>query len=137
MTDYALRGVFGNIIFPIRYHRYYSVSFQIQKGGGQLVFGELNSKRTFKHIREILLVCLSSGQKTTNQIASRTRINWRSVERHLTWLVGMGLVKEIFSSKFVRVFELSDQGMEYVKLLGIDPVINGKGHLIGRRMVKL
>ena len=80
-----------------------------------------NGKRTFKDLRTSILICLSSGQHTINEISYKTRINWKTVELHLTYLVGRRLVNEVLSSRDVRIFELSEDGKTYVRSLGIEP----------------
>ncbi|MBD3310771.1 ArsR family transcriptional regulator [Candidatus Woesearchaeota archaeon] len=72
-------------------------------------------KRTFEALRKMILLNLASGQKTVNQIAKETRINWKTVDNHLTYLIGKRLVTEIFSSEYVRIVELSDQGEKHVR----------------------
>ncbi|MBI3027815.1 ArsR family transcriptional regulator [Candidatus Woesearchaeota archaeon] len=72
-------------------------------------------KRTFIEIRNSILMSLASGQKTINQISSETGINWKTVERHLIYLNGKGWVHEVLSSSFVRVFELTDFGKDYLR----------------------
>ena len=67
-------------------------------------------KRTFDEIRYSILSSLIKGQKTINDISTRTKINWKTVEHHLTWLNGRGLVKEVFSSAYVRIFEITKSG---------------------------
>ena len=67
-------------------------------------------KRTFRELRYIILLVMMSGQQTTNQISIRTGINWRTVESHLTFLVGKGFVSEIFKSEYVRIFKLTEAG---------------------------
>lgn len=73
------------------------------------------SKRTFSELREIILLSLSKGQKTINQISSETGINWRTVENHLVHLVGKGLAREVVSSQYVRIFELSAFGKDHLR----------------------
>ena len=68
------------------------------------------SRRTFYKLRGVILCTLSKGRKTINQISSETGINWRTVELHLTYLAGKGLISEVFSSSYVRIFELSKDG---------------------------
>jgi predicted transcriptional regulator len=80
-----------------------------------------NGKRTFKDLRTFILICLSSGQHTINEISFKTKINWKTVELHLTYLVGRRLVNEVVSSKYVRIFELSEDGKTYIRSLGIEP----------------
>ena len=72
-------------------------------------------KRTFIKIRNSILLSLASGQKTINQISSETQINWKTVERHLVYLIGKGWAREAFSSAYVRIFELTAFGKDYVR----------------------
>ena len=72
-------------------------------------------KRTFIEIRNSILLSLASGQKTINQISNETEINWKTVERHLIYLMGKGWVREVFSSAYVRVFELTAFGKDYIR----------------------
>ncbi len=72
-------------------------------------------KRTFSEIRDIIFLTLSSGKKTINQISTESDINWRTVEKHLTYLIGKRYVNEIFSSEYVRIFELTPLGYEYTE----------------------
>ena len=72
------------------------------------------NKRTFERIRNSILIFLFNGQKTINQTAQGTGINWKTVENHLTYLLGKKLVTEIFSSKYVRIFELTSEGNSYL-----------------------
>lgn len=72
-------------------------------------------KRTFSKIRNSLLLSLASGQKTINQISSETSINWKTVEHHLIYLVGKGWAREAFSSTYVRIFELTAFGKDYLR----------------------
>ncbi|MBS3141950.1 PAS domain-containing protein [Candidatus Woesearchaeota archaeon] len=84
----------------IGYHGYYEPIEQ--QNGAQ--------KRTFTNIRTLLLADLAQGQRTINQIATNTGVNWKTVENHLIYLAGKKYIKEIFSSKFVRIFELTPEG---------------------------
>jgi predicted transcriptional regulator len=68
------------------------------------------SRRTFSILRSTIMLALSRGTKTINQIATETGINWRTVELHLTYLVGKGFAKEIFNSSYVRIFTLTEEG---------------------------
>ena len=72
-------------------------------------------KRTFIEIRNLILLSLSKGQKTINQISSETQTNWKTVERHLIYLTGKGWVREAFSSAYVRIFELTAFGKDYLR----------------------
>ena len=80
-------------------------------------------KRTFSELRKLILVTLLSGsQQTTNQISLNTGINWKTVEAHLTFLIGKGLVTEVLKSEYVRIFALTDEGRRHASTLnGIGP----------------
>lgn len=73
-----------------------------------------NGKRKFKEIRSDILKSLSNGQNTINHISNQTDINWKTVENHLVYLSGRGLASEVFSSEYVRIFELTEEGKDYV-----------------------
>ena len=73
------------------------------------------TKRTFVDIRNSILLSLASGQKTINQISSETEINWRTVDNHLVYLMGKLLVREAFTSSYVRIFELTAFGKDYLR----------------------
>ena len=74
-------------------------------------------KRTFIQLRNIIIATLSSSKKTINQIANDSGINWKTVEKHLTHLIGKKLVDEVFSSEYVRIFELTNIGRTHLELL--------------------
>ncbi len=74
-------------------------------------------RRTFKEIRDKILLSLGISKKTINQIAEEIGVNWKSVDNHLTYLLGKGMVELVFESDYTRVFDLSDKGREYVNLL--------------------
>jgi DNA-binding transcriptional ArsR family regulator len=74
-------------------------------------------KRRFTDLRDMILRTLSTGKKTVNQISSDSGINWRTVDNHLIYLIGKGLVRTVFSSPYVKIFELSEDGQGYVKHL--------------------
>ena len=76
---------------------------------------EISVKRTFYEIRNSILLSLATGQKTINQISSDTKINWRTVEHHLIYLSGKSLVREAFSSAYVRIYELTAFGKDHLR----------------------
>ena len=69
-------------------------------------------KRTFEQIRGLILEHLFHGQQTINQLAISTGVNWRSVRQHLAYLSYNGDVAEILHSEYVRIFRLTEQGMQ-------------------------
>ena len=77
-------------------------------------------KRTFEDIRTLILLSLASGQKTINQISQETKVNWRTVSNHLVHLSGKTLVREAFSSSYVRIFELTAFGKDHLRRNGVN-----------------
>ncbi len=80
-----------------------------------LITNGFAQKRKFIDIRNSILLSLASGQKTINQISIEAGINWKTVERHLTHLIGKGWVREVFSSAYVRIYELTAFGKDYLR----------------------
>ena len=81
-----------------------------------LINKEVNAiKRTFIEIRNSILLSLASGQKTINQISNETQINWKTVDNHLVYLVGKSLAREVFNSSYVRIYELTAFGKDYIR----------------------
>jgi len=72
-------------------------------------------KRRFRDIRVLILKSLYSERKTVNQISSETKINWKTVDNHLIYLIGKGLVEIVFSSPYVKIFELTETGKDYME----------------------
>ena len=71
-------------------------------------------KRTFESIRLLILSTLLTKRKTINQVAKDINVNWKTVENHLTYLIGKKKISEIFSSSYVRIFEITDLGKEFL-----------------------
>jgi predicted transcriptional regulator len=76
---------------------------------------EKREKRSFGEIRQEILSSLSKEKETINTISKKANTNWRTAENHLTYLSGRGLVNEAFSSEYVRIFEITDEGKEFLK----------------------
>lgn len=75
------------------------------------------TKRTFSDIRDLILVSLYDGKKTVNYLSAETNINWKTVDNHLIYLVGKGMAQVVFSSPYVKIFELTETGKDYVQHL--------------------
>jgi len=63
-------------------------------------------KRKFKEIRQIILKNFQKGERTVNEIAQSTGLTWRTVDNHLVYLIGKGLVEPVFVSAYVRIYRL-------------------------------
>src|SRR3989338_7296660 len=97
-----------------------------------MAISSVNGKRKFEEIRKEILICLSKGQMTVNEIATCSKINWKTVDNHLIYLSGKGYVKEVLNSTYVRIYELTEQGKTFIfnnvsKILKIQ---NNKKHAI-------
>lgn len=69
-------------------------------------------KRTYSELRLLLLNSLKNGEKTLNELSRVSGINWKTCDNHLIWLVGMEWVEEVFSSRYVRIFKITEKGKE-------------------------
>jgi len=72
-------------------------------------------KRTYTDLRVKILESIGNNKRTINDISRTTGINWKTVQRHLIYLKGSGYIVEVFSSPYVRIFELTDKGKEEIK----------------------
>jgi len=70
------------------------------------------TKRKFSDLRRLILETLIDGKKTVNQLSQDTGINWKTVDNHLIWLTGKGFVQIVFSSPYVKIFEITEKGKE-------------------------
>lgn len=76
----------------------------------------LMKKRRFKELRYSILYLLKNKKEfTLNQIARSAKINWKTVDNHITYLIGRGLVKEIFNSPYVRIVQITERGLAHLK----------------------
>ena len=73
---------------------------------------KIPTKRSFPKIRKSLLRGLSKGQKNLNELSIISKVNWRTTRNHMIYLVGMGYAREIFTSAQVRIFEITEKGLE-------------------------
>lgn len=65
-------------------------------------------KRKFTEIRKIILKDFSKGERTVNQIADSTGLTWRTVDNHIIYLIGKGLVEPVFISRYVKIYKLKE-----------------------------
>ncbi len=72
-------------------------------------------KRKFTDIRAMILKNLSKGKKTVNQTAQEAGINWKTVDNHIIWLLGKGFITEVFSSPYVKIYEINEKGKAHLK----------------------
>ena len=79
-----------------------------------MAISSVNGKRTFKHIRKEILLCMARGQMTINEVSNCAKINWKTVDNHLIYLTGRGLVREVLNSAYVRIYELTDEGKNFL-----------------------
>ena len=70
----------------------------------------MTKKRSFEDIRNNIVYSLDSGSKTVNEIAKATGINWRTVDNHLTHLMGRELVEKVLDTAYAKIFALSEDG---------------------------
>ena len=71
-------------------------------------------KRRFVVLQEILLSSLKNSPLTINELAYKSNINWNTTSNQLVLLKGHDLVDEIFTHKRLRIFKISDKGLDYL-----------------------
>lgn len=116
-------------IYPIMQHNklsgfFFSATKQSKYKNAQII-GEVQKgeqKRTFEELRKIIVLVLTHGRMTINQVSLKTGVNWKTVEKHLTFLIGKGYVEEVFSSEYVRIFELTQKGRTLVEKIRQDMI---------------
>ena len=74
--------------------------------------GEKQAKRGYSELRYLILNSLKNGEKSLNELSRDSGVNWKTCDNHLIWLIGMEWVEEVFSSKYVRIFKISEKGKE-------------------------
>ncbi len=79
-------------------------------------------KRTFKEIRKDILINLGSEVCSINYISKNINVNWRTVEKHLVYLVGRGYVEKIYSCEYVRLLKRTESGEALAILLESEDV---------------
>lgn len=67
-------------------------------------------KRRFRELQALILKSLKNRPLTLNEIASESGINWNSTARQIILLKGKDCVKEIFSHRRLRIFEITEKG---------------------------
>ena len=69
-------------------------------------------KRRYSKIRRALLKTLAAGQKNTSELATISKVNWKTTRNHLIFLIGMGYVRRVFDSPQVRIIEITEKGLK-------------------------
>jgi predicted transcriptional regulator len=73
------------------------------------------SRRKNKEIRDLILKSFKAMPKSIHELAISANINWRTTELHLNYLKGRELVKEVFTHRKLRIFEITKQGKEFLE----------------------
>lgn len=68
------------------------------------------TKRRFDELRLIILRGLVGGQKTVNQLSRDVGVNWRTVDNHIVHLIGRGFVAPVFTSPYVKIYQITEAG---------------------------
>jgi len=66
-------------------------------------------KRKFEVLRAQILKQLKKGDKTVNELATAIKTNWRTIDKHITFLVGKGKVEPVIQTKYVRIYRLAKE----------------------------
>jgi predicted transcriptional regulator len=85
-------------------------------------------RRTLKEIRKRILGSVHTGSQSIREISRTAGVDWYTVERQLTYLKGLGLVREVFRHKLLRLFTLTELGEEAAGHLGAQRSGKDKPH---------
>jgi len=72
-------------------------------------------KRTFDLLRLMILISLKEKPLTINQISRKTGINWRTVDNHITYLLGSCLLKQVMFCDYVKIVEITPAGLAHIE----------------------
>ena len=61
-------------------------------------------RKTYPKIRQLILNEFSKGERTVNEIAQNTGLTWRTVDGHIIWLIGKGIIEPVFVSSYVKIY---------------------------------
>lgn len=61
-------------------------------------------RKKYPQIRQLILNELLHGERTVNDISQKTGLTWRTVDLHLIYLIGKGLVEPVFISSYVKIY---------------------------------
>ena len=83
-----------------------------------MAFPSGGHKRSFDEIRIKLLKTLAENKKQTmNELAVNSGLCWKTVKTHIIYLKGKGFAKEVLSTPYVRIFEVTEKGEEESKII--------------------
>ena len=106
------------------------MGIRIQEAGGNppqpATIPTRQLRRAFSDIRLDLLRALSPGRSTVNDLSRRTNINWRTVDNHLVYLCGRGWAEKVFDSPYVKIFDITQEGTEYLAKMLARQELNSK-----------
>ena len=74
-------------------------------------------RRSNRKLRILILTSFQNQTLPIREISNRAGIDWYSTERHLTYLKGRDIVKEVFRHRLLRLFELTELGEDIVKAI--------------------
>lgn len=74
-------------------------------------------RRTNKELRTRILASFTDKPMPIREIAKKAKVDWYSTERHLTYLKGRDMVKEVFSHRLLRLFHITELGKQVVEEL--------------------
>ena len=72
-------------------------------------------KRRFNELQKLILRSLKKKPLTINEISGKAGINWNSTSHQLILLKGNEYVREIFSHRRLRVFEITEKGRKKIR----------------------
>ena len=79
------------------------------------MFGK--KKRPFKELQKLILRTLRTKKLTKRQIADKIKADWRTIDHQIILLKGQDYVSLLFQHHRMKVYEITKDGLRYLKKL--------------------
>lgn len=73
-----------------------------------------DDRKTYLIIRLFILQSLLQKEKSVNNIAYDTGINWRTADKHLDYLLEQGFVSKFYFAEQLKIYAITDLGKQVI-----------------------
>ncbi|MBI4143945.1 ArsR family transcriptional regulator [Candidatus Woesearchaeota archaeon] len=82
-----------------------------------------DERKTYLIIRLFILQSLLQKEKSVNNIAHDTGINWRTVDKHLDYLLEQGLVSKFYFAEQLKIYSITELGRHAISRQTLQEVL--------------
>ena len=75
----------------------------------------MGKKRRFPEIQHLILSSFENNPKFRQEISNETGLYFSTVNLHLTYLKGLGLVREFSPHHTLMLYEITEEGLDFLK----------------------